>query len=198
MNTKPPFKHCRTSPEYKECQIVALPQKYHFETYAYGFPKNSPYLPLFNHQLQKAIENGVLNQILKSNKVQAEQECQEELGSIDIETIYGPLLIFAGGIGLALIFFLIELISFSSGCYCHILDNISTKYNKNDHDWEVLLNEKNAAIKELNEEISSLKDHFELVINELTDEIEVLKNKFLGNDITIEFSPTNKPKLADP
>ena len=173
-----------------------MPQKYHFESYAYGFPKNSPYLPLFNHQLQKAIENGVLNQILKSNKVQADQECHEENGPIDIETIYGPLLIFAGGIGLAIIFFLMELISFCSGCYCPILDDNSRKYSKNEEDWEILLNEKNAAIKNLNEEINSLKDHFELVIDELTEEIEGLKKKFLGNEITIEFSPTNKPKMT--
>ena len=42
---------------------MATPGKYHFKPVAYGFQKDSPFLPLFNYNLNKMRERGSLEQI---------------------------------------------------------------------------------------------------------------------------------------
>ena len=53
----------RTYDEYLKCEIIATPAKLDFKPYAYGFQKDSPYLPLFNHFLNDMKEKGSLKQI---------------------------------------------------------------------------------------------------------------------------------------
>ena len=49
--TKFPF-HFRALDAYIDCEIVATPGKYDFKPHAYGFQKDSPFLPLFNYYLK--------------------------------------------------------------------------------------------------------------------------------------------------
>ena len=66
-------------PEYAACEVIAIPAKYDFKPYAYGFQKDSPYLPLFNHYLKDMREKGSLNQILKKYEA-APQVCPDSSG----------------------------------------------------------------------------------------------------------------------
>ena len=69
----------RAFPEYAACEVIAIPAKYDFKPYAYGFQKDSPYLPLFNHYLKDMREKGSLNQILKKYEA-APQVCPDSSG----------------------------------------------------------------------------------------------------------------------
>ena len=42
---------------------MATPGKYDFKPYAYGFQKDSPFLPMFNYYINDMIEKGILKQI---------------------------------------------------------------------------------------------------------------------------------------
>ena len=53
----------RSFDAYINCKIVATPAKYDFKPYAYGFQKDSPFLPLFNYYLNEMKEKGSLKQI---------------------------------------------------------------------------------------------------------------------------------------
>ena len=93
---------------YAECKIIAIPAKYDFKPYAYGFQKDSPFLPLFNYYLKDMREKGSLKQILKKYEAPP-QVCPdlngEPLGFGACFTAFG--LVFFGLIG-ALILFLVE------------------------------------------------------------------------------------------
>ena len=69
----------RAFPEYAACEVIAIPAKYDFKPYAYGFQKDSPYLPIFNHYLKDMREKGSLNQILKKYEA-APQVCPDSSG----------------------------------------------------------------------------------------------------------------------
>ena len=64
---------------YKSCKMIAIPTKYNFKPYAYGFQKDSPYLGLFNHYLKEMREKGVLKQILNKYET-GTQVCPGESG----------------------------------------------------------------------------------------------------------------------
>ena len=50
---------------YANCEIIAIPKKYDFKPYAYGFQKDSALLPLFNFYLKQMREGGTMKQILE-------------------------------------------------------------------------------------------------------------------------------------
>ena len=54
----------RSFPQYSECKIIAIPAKYNFKPYAFGFQKDSPFLPMFNFYLKEMREKGSLKKIL--------------------------------------------------------------------------------------------------------------------------------------
>ena len=54
----------RNHPMYISCKVVATPAKYDFKPYAYGFQKDSPFLPMFNYFINEMKEKGSLEQIL--------------------------------------------------------------------------------------------------------------------------------------
>ncbi len=66
-------------PEYQKCEIIALPAKYQFKPLAFGFQKNSPYLPIFNFFMRQMKENGVMDKILEQYKI-AKQVCPDYSG----------------------------------------------------------------------------------------------------------------------
>ena len=53
----------RTFDEFAKCKIIATPAKLDFKPYAFGFQKDSPFLPLFDHYLNEMKEKGSLKQI---------------------------------------------------------------------------------------------------------------------------------------
>ena len=53
----------RSYPEYFNCEIVAVPAKYDFKPYGWGFQKGSPYVEIFNYYLDEMKEKGSLKQI---------------------------------------------------------------------------------------------------------------------------------------
>ena len=55
----------RTYSSYADCEIIAIPQKYDFKPYAYGFQKDSPLLGPFNFYLKQLREKGSTKQILE-------------------------------------------------------------------------------------------------------------------------------------
>lgn len=55
----------RTYASYSDCEIIAIPQKYDFKPYAYGFQMNSAFLGPFNYFLKQMRERGALKKILE-------------------------------------------------------------------------------------------------------------------------------------
>ena len=50
-------------PEFSNCEIVAIPAKYDFKPYGWGFQKDSPFLEMFNYYLDEMREKGANKQI---------------------------------------------------------------------------------------------------------------------------------------
>ena len=98
----------RAFPEYAACEVIAIPAKYDFKPYAYGFQKDSPYLPLFNHYLKEMREKGTLKQIL--NKYQAApQVCPDSSGlPLGFDSCFTAFLALIGGMATGLICFIVE------------------------------------------------------------------------------------------
>ena len=69
----------RTYSAYEECDIIAIPQKFDFKPYAYGFQMNSPYLGPFNYYLKEMREKGPLRNILEKYETRP-QVCPDYSG----------------------------------------------------------------------------------------------------------------------
>ncbi len=54
-----------SSKAYQDCEIVVTDGKYFISPYAWMFPKNSPFLPIFNHYIREIIESGQWNAIVE-------------------------------------------------------------------------------------------------------------------------------------
>jgi len=50
-------------PEFANCEIVAIPAKYDYKPYGWGFQKDSPNLEMFNFYLDEMREKGAMKQI---------------------------------------------------------------------------------------------------------------------------------------
>ena len=57
----------RTTPAYKDCKIIALPQKYQKIGVAMALQKDSPYLWVFDEQILRMYESGDLDRIHITN-----------------------------------------------------------------------------------------------------------------------------------
>lgn len=55
----------QTFDEYRNCEIVDIPQVYEPKAFAYAFAKGSPFLPIFNHYLSFLQESGTINKIIQ-------------------------------------------------------------------------------------------------------------------------------------
>lgn len=97
----------RNSPQYQNCEVAIIPKILHKEHISFGFQKDSPYLPLFNYQIQIMQENGVFDQIFEKYKVQ-KQECPGPSLSLGFEnciTAFFPIIV---GLVISLILFVVE------------------------------------------------------------------------------------------
>ena len=87
---------------------MATPGKYKFKPVAYGFQKDSPFLPLFNYNLNKLRERGSLNQI-KVKYEPAPQVCPDYSGnSLGFLSVFSAFGLLFSGVGIALILFGLE------------------------------------------------------------------------------------------
>ena len=133
----------RNYEEYVSCQLIAIPARYDYKPYAYGFQKDSPYLPIFNHYIKAMQEKGSLDQILEKY-APATQFCPDLTGkALGFNSCISAFLVLVGGAAIGLILLAIELCSRKTGLNCKWLewydkesdvfeDTISNTANKED------------------------------------------------------------------
>ena len=87
---------------------MATPGKYDFKPYAYGFQKDSPFLPLFNYYLNEMKEKGSLKQIQVKYEPPP-QVCPDYSGkSLGFGSVFAAFGVLCFGVGIAAILFGIE------------------------------------------------------------------------------------------
>ena len=112
--------------QYTECKIIAIPAKYDFKPYAYGFQKDSPFLDLFNFYLKEMREKGSMKQILEKYQP-PEQVCPDYSGKpLGFGAVFTAFVILCLGAGIALILFSLEIIAETYGKQWNFLHWYST------------------------------------------------------------------------
>ncbi|TRY71158.1 hypothetical protein TCAL_09674 [Tigriopus californicus] len=92
------FYSSRTYGAYRRCQIIDVPQIYDQKVFAYGFQKNSPFLPIFNFHLKRMLERGSMNQVVEKYLSVAGQQCQDLSGApLGFENCFTAFLLFLIG-----------------------------------------------------------------------------------------------------
>ena len=150
----------RSFDEYIDCKIVATPAKYDFKPYAWGFQKDSPFLPLFNYYLNAMKEKGSLQQIQVKYEPRP-QSCPDYSGkSLGVGSVFSAFSVLFFGIGMSVILFGMEKFTQALGMKLPIfntygvLDHQNEPYEK-DLTW--LLSSKDKEIILLKEQILDLK-----------------------------------------
>lgn len=64
---------------YAECEIIALPEKSLFRTYAFALPKDSPFVEIMNHYISKMQTKGILSRISSKYDIKT-QKCPDYNG----------------------------------------------------------------------------------------------------------------------
>ncbi len=86
----------RSSRQFFNCEIVALPVSYDRNVNAFGLQKHSPYLDIINFYLRRMKQTGSLNQILEKYEL-PEQVCPDyngkALGFNSVFTAFLPLVL---------------------------------------------------------------------------------------------------------
>ena len=128
---------------------MATPGKYNFKPVAYGFQKDSPFLPLFNYNLNKMKERGSLKQIQVKYESQP-QVCPnysgDALGFISVISLFWIII---PGFIIAWIVFGLEKISQAYGMKWYIFNSYGVVDNPEEfyeNDTAALLTE-NASLK---------------------------------------------------
>ena len=138
MNVTPPFSQGNLSfflllykvfflcnrgfPEYQDCKIIALPTGYNVQPYSLVFQKNSQYLPLINHAVNRMREAGALQQIKKEYQPKT-QECGDDTGKpLGFNNCITVFLVMVSGLILAAILFFMETIAVNFGCNIPIFE----------------------------------------------------------------------------
>ena len=105
--------------------MIVIPAKYNFKPYAYGFQKDSPYLPMFNYYLKEMREKGSLKQILDKYE-SPPQVCPDYNGKpLGFGAVFTAFGILAVGIVLGIVLFALEGFSALTG---------KTKWSRTDFD----------------------------------------------------------------
>ena len=94
--------------QFTDCKMIVIPAKYNFKPYAYGFQKDSPYLPMFNYYLKEMREKGSLKQILDKYE-SPPQVCPDYNGKpLGFGAVFTSFGILAVGVILGIVLFLLE------------------------------------------------------------------------------------------
>ena len=116
------FSFFRYFEEYVSCKLIAIPGRYDFKPYAYGFQKDSPYLPIFNHYIKEMQEKGALDKILDKYSP-SPQNCPDLTGvALGFDSCITAFLVLIGGGVLGLFLLAIELSSRLTGSKCFCLE----------------------------------------------------------------------------
>ena len=135
---------CRTLNEYINCKIVATPGKYDFKPYAFGFQKDSPFLSLFNYNLNEMKEKGSLKQIQVKYEPPP-QICPDYSGkSLGVGSVFAAFGVLSSGVGIALILFGLEKLTQAFGMKWSIFNS----YGVLDHPSEFYGNDTTALLAE--------------------------------------------------
>ena len=139
---------------YINCEILATPGKYKFKHLAYGFQKDSQFLPLFDYYLNEMKEKGSLEQI-KIKYQSPPQVCPDYSGkSLGVGSVFAAFGVLFFGIGIAVILFGIEKITEAFGTRWSIFNS----YGMVDHPVEFYENETMALLSSKNNEIATLTE----------------------------------------
>ena len=156
---------CRSFDAYINCKIVATPAKYDFKPYAYGFQKDSPFLPLFNYYLNEMKEKGSLKQIQVKYEPPS-QICPDYNGkSLGFSSVFAAFGLLVSGFGFAVILFGLETLTLSFGMKWSIFNS----YGVVDHPDEFYENDKLALLESRNNEIFLLKQEI-IMLKRTNDE----------------------------
>ena len=143
----------RTLDAYINCEILVTPGKYNVKQLAYGFQKDSPFLPLFNYNLNKMREKGSLKQIQVKYEPPP-QICPDYSGkALGVSSVFSGFGVLFSGVGIALILFGLEKLTLSFGMKWSIFNS----YGVLDHPNEFHENDKMALLESKNYEIILLK-----------------------------------------
>ena len=145
---------------YINCKIVATPAKYDFKPYAYGFQKDSPFLPLFNYFINEMKEKGSLKQIQVKYEPPS-QICPDYNGkSLGFSSVFAAFGLLVSGFGFAVILFGLETLTLSFGMKWSIFNSYGVVDHPDEfyeNDAMELLESKNNEIVLLKQEILTLK-----------------------------------------
>ena len=133
---------------------MATPGEYNFKSVAYGFQKDSPFLPLFNYNLNKMREKGSLKQIQVKYEPPP-QICPDYSGkALGVSSVFSGFGVLFSGVGIALILFGLEKLTQSFGMKWPIFSSYGVV---DDHPNEFYENGKIALLESKNNEIVLLK-----------------------------------------
>ena len=123
---------CRTLDAFINCKIVATPGKYDFKPYAFGFQKDSPFLSLFNYNLNEMKEKGSLKQIQVKYEPPP-QICPDYSGkSLGVGSVFAAFGVLSSGVGIALILFGLEKLTQAFGMKWSIFNSYGVVDHPND------------------------------------------------------------------
>jgi hypothetical protein len=144
----------RTLDAYINCKILVTPGKYNVKQLAYGFQKDSPFLPLFDYYLNEMREKGSLKQIQVKYEPPP-QICPDYSGkALGVSSVFSGFGVLFSGVGIALILFGLEKLTQSFGMKWSIFSSYGVV---DDHPDEFYENGKIALLESKNNEIVLLK-----------------------------------------
>ena len=136
---------------------MATQGKYNYEPTAYGFQKDSPFLPLFNYYLNVIKEKGNVEQILRKYEPPP-QICPNYSGkSLGFSSVFAAFGVLFSGVGIALILFGLEKLTQSFGMRLSIFNSYGVVDEFYENDELAILESKNNEIFLLKQEIIMLK-----------------------------------------
>ena len=133
---------------------MVTPGKYNVKQLAYGFQKDSPFLPLFDYYLNEMREKGSLKQIQVKYEPPP-QICPDYSGkALGVSSVFSGFGVLFSGVGIALILFGLEKLTQSFGMKWSIFSSYGVV---DDHPDEFYENGKIALLESKNNEIVLLK-----------------------------------------
>ena len=137
---------------------MAIPGKYDFKPFAYGFQKDSPFLPLVNYYLHEMKEKGSLKKIQVKYEP-SPQICPDYNGkSLGVNSVFAAFGVLFFGVGTAMIFFGLEKLTQSFGMNWSIFNS----YGQVDDPDEFKEND-SRILASKNMEIDSLKNQLDML-----------------------------------
>ena len=132
---------------------MVTPGKYNVKQLAYGFQKDSPFLPIFDYYLNEMREKGSLKQIQDKYEPKP-QICPDYNGkSLGVSSVFFGFGVLFSGVGIALILFGLEKLAQSFGMKWSIFNS----YGVVDHPHEFYENDEMKLLESKNNEIVLLK-----------------------------------------